>query len=174
MKIVKETRDCDLQSQVNVTLIESIFNCTSLPECQINCGAPNEPVIRQATYEASCRSESLFHVMVLRMICIAVVYACLNISRALAIAGICRIFWRALTHEGFLFKATCSDQGQTDESQKVLRTKVQQMVASFERWAFGFLTLAVLIHLPYFILLALLPDPVTKTSYWNGYDKRSA
>ena len=77
-------------------------------------------------------------------------------------AAIVRLFWRSLTHDGFVFLASCSRTGKTTVDVKnELATEVERTIITYERWALVWLGVAALIHLPYIILLTLLPNPTT-------------
>jgi len=131
-----------------------VFNCSGLPPCDMTCTGPDKVALVAATYDSGCTSEWMFHAGLFRFLFGLLVYVCINISRSLVMMAIIRLAWRSLTPKGFEFKATCNKQGEIDpEFSRKLSKAVDDAVKSYERGALVMLILAVLIHIPYIVLL---------------------
>jgi hypothetical protein len=104
---------CDLKVKFDKKwhLEKAIFNCSSLPECDITCSGPNKQKIRQITKECSCATEWFLHSYWLHGILSLLIYILMNISRSLLVNGIARVFWRKLHPCVFTVVATCDQDG---------------------------------------------------------------
>jgi len=68
--------------------------------------------------------------------------------------GIIRLAWRSLTSKGFEFQGTCNKRGELNpEFNQKLEKAVDAGVKSYERSALVMLIFAVLVHIPYIVLL---------------------
>jgi len=157
---ISRTIACRQTEIYNKTLIDSRFNCTQLPACVQTCTGPNEALIEAATYSGSCLSESFFHSGLFVLLCALVVYICINISRALIIMGVVRIFWKSLTPYGFNYMGNVSRTGKVQVNSKArVKEELESTLSRFKFWTGFMVTAAVFMHLPYMIMLSVIPNP---------------
>jgi len=135
-------------------LDEAVFDCGILPTCNLTCEGPNKAALQAATHDSGCQSEWMVHAGLFRFLLALLVYACVNISRVLIMTSIIRLSWRNLAGRGFEYRASCNRLGQArPDLQNKLRLEVQRKVRKFERGAFWMLLFAILIHIPYLVIL---------------------
>jgi len=139
------------------------YDCNLLPACNLTCSGPNEVLLSYAAFYTGCRTEWLIHSVVMRGFLALLIYVCINVSRANIVDAVCRLNWRSLTTEGFTFTASCSRTGKTTLNVKTkLKTAVDRTVKAFEQSAIVMFLLAVVVHLPYLICMAVLQSPVVQ------------
>jgi hypothetical protein len=147
-------QNCLSESGRIPTLEDSRFNCTNLPICAMTCGGPDREAIAAATLSSGCTSEWKFHAGMFRFVMALMVYVCMNISRVLIMLAIVRLSWRVLAGKGFEFIGTVDRLGNMDVTAKDrLKKQVETDIRKYERVAWIMLALAVLVHIPYIIVL---------------------
>ena len=99
-------------------ILDSVFDCSRLPSCDVTCEGPHKAKLRKVTKECSCTGEWLFHSYWLRNILSFLIYVLLNLSRVLFIDGLSRVLWRHLHPGGFTFWANCSINGEIITQEK--------------------------------------------------------
>jgi hypothetical protein len=152
--------DCEVPGKYGSQgLSDAIFNCTLLPTCNLTCSGPDRVAIQAATFDSGCQSEYMVHAGLFRFALALLVYVCMNISRVLVMTALIRLCWRALSERGFEYIGSCNRLGQmTPESQEKLKTKTDQVIRRFEGVSFLMLFIAVLIHIPYIVVLTQYGD----------------
>ena len=77
-------------------LVDSRFQCQSLPTCQITCLSPDLSVVHAVMKSCSCMGEWMVHGDIFNAALALCVYLVLNVSRILIMRGFVRMFWRAM------------------------------------------------------------------------------
>jgi WW domain len=167
--VVANAESCQQRTEVQAAVLENaVFNCSLLKPCLTTCTGPNEGLLRQATYESGCRSESVVHSGVFTIFVTVLVYVCLNVSRMLFMGGVTRLYWRSLTHEGFIYKASCSRTGKMVANARVdLEKEVKTTRKWLQRKALLMFFLSLCAHLPYIIVLSTMPNVVPRYQYYS-------
>jgi len=138
---------------ITTGLGDASFDCTKLPPCNLTCTGPDKEALMAVTYDSGCISEWTFHAGLFRTLLGLLVFVCINISRVLLMTAVIRLSWRQLTSKGFEFQGTCTKLGDCSGLEERLKVAVQKAIKSYERGALVMLVLAVLIHLPYILVL---------------------
>ena len=115
--IAQQTCNVNLDDQ-GLQLHDAIFNCSTLPTCDITCSGPHKDKIKKVTKECGCIGEWLFHSFWLRGIFAAFIFVILNVSRLTFIEGLTRILWESLHPGSFTVWATCDESGNTITKKK--------------------------------------------------------
>jgi len=135
-------------------MLDATFNCTDYPRCVITCTGPNQADMLSATFQTGCETEWLFHSTIFRGFMSILIYICFNISRLLIVSAVCRMQWKALTGEGMQFQGNCSRTGKTTTNVKtMLKGEVETTIGKFEREAIVMFIIAMVVHLPYLVLM---------------------
>jgi len=136
-------------------LEDAVFNCTLLPPCSLACTGPDRQALFQATYDSGCQSEWMVHAGLFRLALAFLVYICLNISRVLIMTALVRLCWRTLSSKGFEFIASCNRMGRfSSVTQDKLKEATDTAMKKFEAVAWVYLVIAVLVHIPYIVILS--------------------
>jgi len=152
-------------------LANAVFNCSLLPTCILQCDGPDKAALYQATYESGCQSEWLIHAGMFRLALSILVYICLNVSRLLIMLALTRLCWRTITNKGFEFTASCNRLGEfTQETQLKLRKATDTAIRQFEGVAWVYLVLALVVHLPYIIILSAVGSGINQATSQQGSD----
>ena len=80
-------------------LVDSRFQCQTLPTCQVTCLSPDLTVIHAVMKSCSCMGEWMVHGDIFNAALALCVYFVLNVSRILIMRGMVRMFWRSLCPE---------------------------------------------------------------------------
>jgi hypothetical protein len=137
-------------------LLPAIFNCSNLPPCGISCD-PERTLIATASRQAGCNTEYLVHSFIARFWVTILVFISLNISRMLFMAAIVRLGWRSLTPRGFEFVSNCTRIGETSKTINAqLVVALNKAIVNYERFAIVLFGLAVLVHIPYIVVLSTI------------------
>jgi len=136
-----------------VGLSDGSFNCSLLLPCNLTCTGPDRDAIAAVTYDSGCATEWSFHAGIFRAALALLVFACINISRLLLMTAVIRLSWRQLTSRGFEFKGTCSKMGTCVGLEEKLKKAVDVAIKRYERISVAMLVFAVLIHVPYLVVL---------------------
>jgi hypothetical protein len=108
-----------------------------------------------------CRTEWLIHSLLLQGFLACIIYVSINISRVQLVGAVCRLSWKILVPHGLTFVGTCTVTGKpTAEIKTKLKEAAYDSIRSFRTMAFLMLAFAVLIHLPYLLILTFLSTPV--------------
>jgi len=160
--------DCEIVGDYGYDANEfsnAVFDCSRLPICDMTCDGPDKAAMYAATKEAGCQSEWTVHSGLFRTALALLVYVCINVSRLVIMEALIRLAWRALTRRGFEFRATCDRMGVMNEkTQTKLKKQLDIEIRKFEKSAFGLLVLAILIHIPYIIILELYGSVQSKAN----------
>jgi hypothetical protein len=143
------------------TLENQAFNCSLLPVCQVTCNGPDKGLLTVATQKSGCTTEWMMHSAVIRTFITLVVFICINLSRWWFVEGLRRYHWRSLTPPtGFTYLGTVSRAGQMSRNmdENVVK-KLDQTIARWERVAYLLFALAILIHVPYIVLIVFFSGP---------------
>jgi len=136
------------------------FDCTQLPRCTPTCKGPSNQVLDYSSFQTGCRTEWMLHALILRGFLSLLIYLCMNISRTSLVSALCYMQWRSLTPDGFTFSGSCSRSGKTTINVKTkLKQEVAKLIRSLERIAIFLFFVALFIHLPYLIVMAVLQPP---------------
>ncbi len=92
-------------------LDEAIFDCTTLPSCDMTCKSPHKEKIRKVTKECGCIVEWFFHSVWLRTILSFFIFIAMNVSRIRFINGLANFLWIYLRPAAFTVLATCDIDG---------------------------------------------------------------
>jgi len=158
--VIQRATTCFTAAVTEQPLANGQFNCTALPECSVTCSGPNTEVLAYASYQTGCRTEWFIHSYVLRAFLSILIFVCMNLSRVQLINAICLLQWRVLTPDGFNFIGTCSKSGKPTVNMKIkLKRELQKLIDKFERDALILFVIAVLLHLPYLIVMAVVQPP---------------
>lgn len=153
-------QSCLAPPMSSYVLENAIFNCTQMPPCSPTCSGPNVPLLARSTHISSCRTEAIVHSTVFNVMAAFLVYVCINVSRVLLMGAVSRLFWRSLTPYGFVFMAHCSRTGKTQKELKPSVAKeLYESLRRYEKVAVAMIALAIFAHLPYIIVLSVLPRP---------------
>jgi hypothetical protein len=137
-------------------LLPAIFNCTEMPPCTSSCGV-SRPTIAVASLQAGCETEYLVHSFIARFGITILVFISLNLSRMLFMAAIVRLGWRSLTPRGFEFVSNCTRIGETSKTiNSQLVVQLNKAIANYERFAIFLFGLAILVHIPYVVVLSTI------------------
>ena len=91
---------------------DSVFDCKTLPVCEVTCKGPDKVLVAAACKHCSCMIEWLINSSVFQFAMGVVVYLLMNISRVMICRGFVMIFWRSLTREEFEVRTTCTRAGE--------------------------------------------------------------
>jgi hypothetical protein len=154
--------DCrQTQIQQYQRLENQAFNCSLLPVCQVTCNGPDRALLTVATQKSGCTTEWMLHAAVIRTLITVLVFICINLSRMWFIEGLRRYHWRSLTPPtGFTYLGTVSRAGKMSRNmdENVVK-RLDTTIARWERVAYLLFGLAVLIHVPYIVVLAATAGP---------------
>jgi hypothetical protein len=152
--VIQARLTCDRAGvYVSNGLTPNTFNCTMLPPCNLTCTGPDQKALAAVTYDSGCISEWTFHAGLFRALLGLLVFVCINISRVLLMTAVIRLSWRQLTSKGFEFQGTCSKLGNVEGIEAKLKVAVDKAIRNYEWGAIAMLVLAVLIHVPYLVVL---------------------
>jgi hypothetical protein len=146
-------------------LVNGNYDCTLLPPCNLTCSGPDQQALAAVTYDSGCTSEWVFHAGLFRTLLGFLVYVSLNISRVLLMTGIIRLCWRQLTSKGFEFQGTCTKLGTIVGLEERLKVAVDQAIKSYERGAVVMIVGAVLVHIPYLVILSRFGNSTARCTY---------
>jgi len=149
------TRDACSHAGVypTVGLNDGSFNCSLLLPCDLTCSGPDKDALAAVTYDSGCATEWTFHAGIFRALLALLVFVCLNISRILLITATIRLSWRQLTSKGFEFQGTCTKLGTCVGLEERLKKAVDAAIKQYERISIAMLVFAVLVHVPYLVIL---------------------
>jgi len=137
-------------------MLPAVFNCSELPPCTTGCGV-FKPSLIAASLQAGCETEYLVHSFIARFGVTLLVFISLNLSRMLFMAAIVRLGWRSLTPRGFEFVSNCTRVGETSKTiNQQLVVQLNKAIASYERFAIFLFGLAILVHVPYIVILSTI------------------
>eukprot|EP00514_Thraustochytrium_sp_LLF1b_P000073 CAMPEP_0184521126 /NCGR_PEP_ID=MMETSP0198_2-20121128/7542_1 /TAXON_ID=1112570 /ORGANISM="Thraustochytrium sp., Strain LLF1b" /LENGTH=755 /DNA_ID=CAMNT_0026911785 /DNA_START=396 /DNA_END=2664 /DNA_ORIENTATION=+ len=97
---------CSNFEEASFVLESAVFECNATTSCSIDCPAPNDGVIRQWTWEASCEVESFLHTALLTALLSAMIFALLNVARLLLVRGIRLVLHQELSPRHFCYIAS--------------------------------------------------------------------
>jgi len=147
---------CMPTAMYKFSMVDAEFDCDYLPICLSTCGVSARSISPLA-YSAGCKTEYMVHSFIARFWITMLVFVCLNISRVLFMSGIVRLGWRSLTPRGFEFISNCTRVGETSKTINAqLVVQLNKAIASYERFAIFLFGMAVLIHIPYIVVLATI------------------
>jgi len=147
---------CPQAKMDQYVLLPAYFNCSNLPQCPVSCLAPRAPVATNSK-RAGCETEYMIHSFIARFWVTILVFVSLNLSRMLFMAAVVRLGWRSLTPMGFEFVSNCTRVGETSKTiNQHLVTQLNKAIANYERFAIFLFGLALLIHVPYIVVLSTL------------------
>jgi len=150
------THPCMPRAMASFSLLPAIFNCSEMPPCTSSCGV-SKPVILVASLQAGCETEYLVHSFIARFGVTILVFISLNLSRMLFMAAIVRLGWRSLTPRGFEFVSNCTRVGETSKTISAqLVVQLNKAIASYERFAIFLFGMAILVHVPYIVVLSTI------------------
>eukprot|EP01034_Spumella_vulgaris_P022699 gene22699-28850_t len=89
----------------------SVFQCSVLPTCELECAGPDESLLYLATKNCSCMAEWYFNGYVLQISIAIIAYVLMNVSRGLVMGGLLKIFWKSLAPKIFEVTSSCDGQG---------------------------------------------------------------
>eukprot|EP00456_Euglypha_rotunda_P070647 TRINITY_DN6277_c0_g1_i17.p1 TRINITY_DN6277_c0_g1~~TRINITY_DN6277_c0_g1_i17.p1 ORF type:complete len:594 (+),score=77.47 TRINITY_DN6277_c0_g1_i17:105-1886(+) len=171
MDTIAQTRqnNCSAPGQYGNTtgLQNGLLNCSSLPVCHLTCTGPDKLALAASTYDSGCTSEWMFHAGLFRFLVALLIYVSLNISRTLLMTAIIRLAWRTLSSNGFEFRGTCTKLGQIEGFDERLKTELDKSVKSYERGALLMLIFAVLVHIPYIVVLTRYGDVLSQDAQFD-------
>jgi len=149
------TRDSCAHAGVypTVGLSDGSFNCSLLYPCNLTCSGPDKEALAAVTYDSGCATEWTFHAGLFRALLALLVFVCINISRILLMTAVIRLAWRQLTSKGFEFQGTCTKMGTCEGLEARLKQAVDSAIKTYERISIAMLVMAVLIHIPYLVIL---------------------
>jgi len=154
------THPCMPNSVSGYALLPAVFNCSAIPPCISTC-APNGAHVQTAAVEAGCETEYLVHSFIARFWVTLLVFISLNISRMLFMAAVVRLGWRSLTPRGFEFVSNCTRVGETSKTINAqLVVQLNKGIASYERFAIFLFGMAVLVHVPYIVVLSTINQTI--------------
>jgi len=132
----------------------AVFNCSDLPPCNLTCTGPDKNALIAATYDSGCTSEWMFHAGMFRFLMALLIFVCINTSRALVMMAVVRLCWRSLTAGGFEYIGNCTRSGSVDaQAGERLKEELEKDIKRFERGAILLLILAIVVHIPYIVIL---------------------
>jgi len=157
--------DCEIPGKYGSNgLTNGVFNCSLLPTCNLTCTGPDQVAIRAATWDSGCQSEYMVHAGLFRFALSLLVYVCINISRVLIMTALIRLCWRALSQKGFEYIGSCNRLGEmTPQTQEHLKKKTDEVIRRFEAISFILLFIAVLMHIPYIVILSTYGNTFAKS-----------
>jgi hypothetical protein len=145
-------------------LLPAVFNCSEMPPCTSSCRV-SAPFLRALSLDAGCVTEYLVHSFIARFGITILVFISLNLSRMLFMAAIVRLGWRSLTPRGFEFVSNCTRIGETSKTISAqLVVQLNKAIANYERFAIFLFGLAILVHIPYVIVLSTINATLEYTS----------
>jgi len=154
------THPCMANTLVGYSLLPAIFYCTTIPPCHSTC-FPAKGSMQTASMIAGCETEYLVHSFIARFWVTILVFISLNISRLLFVAAVVRLGWRSLTPRGFEFVSNCTRVGETSKTiNSQLVVQLNKAIANYERFAIFLFGLAVLVHVPYIVVLATINQTI--------------
>lgn len=144
----------------------SLFNCSKLSLCEVECDGPNNDTIRSATFNAGCNVEWYLHANFLGFFLSLLVFVLLNVSRGIFLRGLVHLLWRNVAIPKFSYIGSCYETGQlvfpsavTKEGKsmkQVIREALKQSLKKLTRMGYIFLFTTVILNLPWIILLYIL------------------
>jgi hypothetical protein len=144
---------CMASAMVKFHLLPAIFNCSEMPPCTSSCSV-SRPTLLAASLQAGCETEYLVHSFIARFGITLLVFISLNLSRMLFMAAIVRLGWRSLTPRGFEFVSNCTRIGETSKTiNQQLVVQLNKAIANYERFAIFLFGMAILVHIPYIVVL---------------------
>jgi len=157
------THPCMPNSVTQYKLLNAVFSCDNktMPSCVSTCDAARIKILG-ASLNAGCSTEWLVHSFIARFWITCLVFICLNISRMLFMAAIVRIGWRSLTPRGFEFLSNCTRIGETSKTINAqLVVQLNKAIANYERFAVFLFGFAILVHIPYIVVLSTINQTLT-------------
>jgi len=110
----------------------------------------------------------MFHAGLFRFLIALLIYVSLNISRVLVMTAVIRLAWRTLSSQGFEFRGTCSKLGNIEGFDERLKVELDKAIRSYERGALLMLVFAVLVHIPYIVVLTRYGDVLAHDAQFNN------
>jgi len=147
---------CMPDAMAGFQLRSAVFNCSAMPPCTYSC-SPGRTTIQAASTQAGCETEYMLHSFIARFWITFLVFISLNISRMLFMAAVVRLGWRSLTPRGFEFLSNCTRIGETSKTINAqLVVQLNKAIASYERFAIFLFGMALLVHIPYIVVLSVI------------------
>jgi hypothetical protein len=178
-------RSCDIDTEsVQWRLDEAIFDCSTLPYCDITCPGPHKDRLRRITKECSCLTEWFVHSLCFRWLLSILIFGLMNSSRVIFVNGLAKVIWRRLHPGTFTVWATCDETGaiitqlgSDDKNEEGLhldnnsnrksipanlvrdiKTTIERNSFKFRLGGFAAMFLAALMNLSWFLLVINAPD----------------
>jgi len=148
-----------LADVANTTLVNALFNCENLPECELNCDSladdegNDNSLLKPTVHGACCTLEWWGHSFVLKISFAVVIYLCLNLFRVLAMMGLNRLLWESLNTGMFTFLGTTNIDGEAQHDEETLATRLGKMLGTFKLYGILLVLMACAAQAPWIIAL---------------------
>jgi len=90
---------------------DSIFNCDTLPPCNVKCTGPRKTRIKSASDQCGCTLEWYLHSKWMGSAVAFLLYVLMNMSRVFFLSGVTRLLWKWIYPDRFTVHATCDGDG---------------------------------------------------------------
>lgn len=152
----------------NLTVPEdAVYNCTSIPQCEVECNDPNDNLFGQEVHAAACSTELWIHATFLGVILIAFTFISLQIFRIEFLKAVVRLWWRNLNPYDFAFLGSCTRDGQHidpeqvtqdgDTFQDTVADALHKAIRNWEKFGIVNLAYAFSLNIPWIAAAVILP-----------------